>query len=208
MLLNFNELIRDYNLKLNGIVHIGAHYGLEYDIYEQNNIQNIIFFEPVKETFEILSNRIKNENVILCNTALGNYNGKAIMNIEKANEGQSSSILKPKKHLDLFPGITFDWTEEVNIIKLDDYNFDRSKYNMINIDVQGYEMEVFKGGINFIKDYVDCINTEVNGSEVYENCCLVSELDNFLGDFDFKRVKTFWWGGKEDWGDAFYIKNK
>lgn len=69
-------------------------------------------------------------------------------------------------------------------------------------------MEVFKGSINFIKDHVDCINTEINGTEVYEKCCLVGELDDFLGKLGFTRIKTVWWANENDWGDAFYLKNK
>lgn len=210
MLIDLNELTVDYNIKVKGVIHIGAHYGQEYGIYKQNNIKDIIFFEPVKSAFEALSNNIpESENVILYNMALGNYNGKVTMNIEHANDGQSSSVLKPKGHLELFPYIEFNWTEEVNIMKLDDVDFDRNKYNMINIDVQGYEMEVFKGAFKFIENHVDCINTEVNGTEVYENCCLIGELDEYLGFFGFKRVKTIWWDyqhDKKDWGDAFYIK--
>ena len=48
--------------------------------------------------------------------------------------------------------------------------------------------------------------TEVNREELYENCCLVEDLDSYLKNYGFSRVKTFWGGGT--WGDAFYAKNK
>jgi len=76
---------------------------------------------------------------------------------------------------------------------------------MINIDVQGYELEVFKGSIKSL-DYINIIYTEVNRDEVYKNCSKVEELDIFLKDFNFERVLISWDGNT--WGDALYIKNK
>jgi hypothetical protein len=87
--------------------------------------------------------------------------------------------------------------------KLDNISFDREYFNMINIDVQGYELEVFKGGVNTLET-VDYIMTEVNRAEVYENCPLIEELDDFLNKFNFTRVETTWDG--VTWGDALYIK--
>ena len=48
--------------------------------------------------------------------------------------------------------------------------------------------------------------TEVNRAEVYENCGMINELDDYLNQYQFSRVETSWAGGT--WGDAFYIKNK
>ena len=77
-------------------------------------------------------------------------------------------------------------------------------YNFINIDVQGYELEVFKGGKDTLNN-IDYITTEVNRDEVYKDCAKIEELDTYLGDYGFQRVETTWDGGT--WGDAFYIKN-
>jgi hypothetical protein len=76
---------------------------------------------------------------------------------------------------------------------------------LINIDVQGYELEVFKGGKDFLNE-VDYIITEVNRDEVYKGCAKIDELDSFLAPYGFNRVETTWDGGT--WGDAFYIKTK
>jgi hypothetical protein len=125
------------------------------------------------------------------------------MNVEEANNGMSSSILKPKLHLEQYPWITFNDKVMVEIDKLDNYIGESENYNFINIDVQGYELEVFKGGSNFL-NHVDYIMTEVNNSELYENCAKVKELDDYLSTYDFERVETTWDG--VTWGDALYIK--
>lgn len=205
MVISLGELIDKYHLDIRGVIHIGAHWGQEYTEYKLRGIKKVIFFEPIKETFDILkSNMPEGDDVMLFNIALGNETGKKKMFTEKANNGQSSSLLKPKGHLYQYPYIVFNGEEIVDVHKLDDIAFERSDYNMINIDVQGYELEVFKGAVETIK-HVSIIYTEVNCDEVYEGCARVEQLDLFLKDFGFTRIVTDWAGVA--WGDALYLKH-
>ena len=48
--------------------------------------------------------------------------------------------------------------------------------------------------------------SEVNRDDVYKDCPMVEDLDEYLGGYNFKRVETTWDGGT--WGDALYIKTK
>jgi len=204
MLMNFDELIFKYDLKIRGVIHIGAHYGQEYAEYVKFNIKDILFFEPLKENFKILSQNIKlTDSIKLYNIALGNIEGEIEMFVETANQGMSSSILEPDVVLTQYPYIKFDNKELVKINKLDNIVYDREKYNFINIDVQGYELEVFKGAINSLK-YIDYIMTEINNAHIYKDCPLEDEIDSFLLNFGFVRVETYWAG--VTWGDALYIK--
>jgi len=207
MMPRFNDLIKKHKLQIRGMLHIGGHYGQEMKDYEENGIKNVIFFEPVTKNFNILKERIGNKG-ILVKTALGSSIGKIVMNIESANNGQSSSILEPEIHLKQYPHIVFNEKEEVEINTLDNYlkertDLDIHNYNMINIDVQGYELEVFKGGVETLSR-IDYIKSEINNDEVYKNCAKVWELDDFLKPYGFKRVETDFGGGA--WGDALYVK--
>jgi FkbM family methyltransferase len=202
MLLNLDNLKEKYNLKIKGVIHIGAHIGQEYETYERLGIDNIMFFEPLKNTFEKLKKNV-GEKAKLMNMALGNIEGEIEMFTESINQGQSSSILEPKHHLVQHPSIKFDGKEIVKITKLDNFILEKENYNFINIDVQGYELEVFKGGVEYLKN-IDYIMTEINRAELYLNCAKVEELDSFLHEYGFERVETTWAGGT--WGDAFYIK--
>jgi FkbM family methyltransferase len=204
MLLDLEKLKEKYNLDIKGVLHIGAHFGQEYSTYEKMGIKNTMFFEPLPHTFQRLKENI-GDKAILVNTALGNMIGEIEMNVETVNQGQSSSILEPVVHLKQYPHIKFNSKVTVPITKLDEFLKEKGKYNMINIDVQGYELEVFKGGESFLH-YIDYIMTEVNRDEVYKNCPRVEELDYYLTFYGFKRVETTWDGGT--WGDAFYIKIK
>lgn len=201
MLLDFKELIIKYNLNIQGVIHVGGHTGEEIPVYQKHNIDNVVFFEPDPRNVSILDNKIKNTNYIIKPVGLGNENSKKKMYIS-SNDHASNSVLKPKLHLQQYPHITFNDEIEIFIYKLDDYSF-YDKYNFMNIDVQGYELEVLKGSKNTLK-YIDGIICEVNRDEVYENCPHIDDIDNFLKDFNFERVETSWDGNI--WGDAFYKK--
>lgn len=206
MLINFTNLYKKYNMRIEGIVHIGAHYGEEIQEYVDNGIQNISVFEPLSDNFNILAQRLENINADIhgYQVALGSEKSTAIMYLS-SNEAQSSSILKPKEHLEHHPDVSFNGTEEVEVDLLD--NFDIRGANFMNIDVQGYELEVFKGGQKTLEqiDYVYC---EVNRGEMYEGNPMIEELDEYLNVYGFERVETYWPTTWYKWGDALYIKNK
>ena len=203
MLISFKGLKRKYNMNIKGIVHIGAHYGEELVDYIDEGIQNIVLFEPLTSNFDVIHKKALrlNANIEGHQVALGSKPGSYTMYISD-NEKQSSSILKPKVHLTHHPHVKFPTTEEVEVRCLDEYNC--HDYNFINMDVQGYELEVLKGGTKMLEqvDYVYC---EVNRDEVYENNAYIQEIDSFLADYNMVRVETDWAG--DIWGDALYIKN-
>jgi len=206
MLINFTSLYNKYEMDIKGIVHIGAHYGEEIQEYVENGIQKITVFEPLSKNFDILSQRMQEVNADIqgYQVALGSEKGTATMHLS-SNEAQSSSILKPKQHLELHPDVFFEGTEDVEVSLLDEY--DVGDANFINIDVQGYELEVFKGSTETLKQ-IDYIYCEVNRDEVYEGAPMVEELDEFLGEYGFDRVETKWPETYYTWGDALYIKKE
>jgi len=203
MLLNLQNLHDKYKMNVKGVLHIGAHFGEENSIYDELNYPNRIFFEPLKKNFDVLRQNITEWPLI--NIALGASKQSKEMYVESANNGQSSSLLKPKLHLQQYPHITFSEKENVLVDTLDNVLEDKESYNFINMDVQGYELEVLKGATESLK-HIDYLMCEVNRAEVYEECCMVDELDSFLSSYKFKRVETSWDG--ITWGDAFYVKEK
>jgi FkbM family methyltransferase len=200
MLLDLKQLKNKYNMNINGVIHIGAHYGQEYLLYKELGIINLIFFEPLKSNYEVL---ISNVPQNLCkNVALGSSENELEMYVEEENQGGSSSLLEPVLHSVQYPHIVFNKKEKVKVKTLDSFNLN-NQFNMINIDVQGYELEVLKGSLETLKN-IDYVIAEVNRAEVYKNCCKVNELDDFLSNYGLRRVETTWDG--ITWGDAFYAK--
>tara|TARA_R110002020_G_scaffold410934_1_gene620641 strand:- start:202 stop:843 length:642 start_codon:yes stop_codon:yes gene_type:complete len=212
MLIDFEYIHYKHELNIRGLIHVGSFIGEEYPTYFRFGVNNLIFFEPQPNIFSILKDNVGFSTVV--NKAVGNENKKVEFNVSHTpggvgnGSGASSSVLKPKKHLEQYPHITFNETIEVDMIRLDDYWKDsglpQQGFNFLNIDVQGFELEVLRGAAETL-NYVDYILTEVNREELYEDCVLVEELDEFLDVYGFVREETSWGGGS--WGDAFYVKN-
>ena len=202
MLLDFDTLLSKYEMNITGILHIGAHYGQEHGLYQRHGVKNIIYFEPLEKNFDKLKENI-NDGTPLYKVALGNENKRVEMFVESDNQGMSSSVLNPKVHLSQYPYIRFEEKEEVDMRRLDDMEINKENFNTIVIDVQGYELEVFKGSENFLKN-IDYIFSEINRDEVYEGCAQIEELSNYLSSYGFELVEHSWVGGS--WGEGLYIK--
>jgi FkbM family methyltransferase len=204
MILNYNKIINDSNVKVKGVIHIGAFYGQEKKTYNNLNIKNVIWIEANPHYENIIRDNVGDDKIII--TGIGNVNNTLTFNV--ANNGQSSSFLEFGTHLEEHPGINF--TEKINVpVKrmvdvINEYNISINDYNFLNVDIQGYELEAFKGFDNQLHNF-DFIYCEVNVKELYIGCPLIEDIDNYLEKFNFKRVLTDITG--HGWGDAFYIKN-
>lgn len=76
----------------------------------------------------------------------------------------------------------------------------------MNVDTQGYELEVLKGSVELLNN-IDIINIEVNRDELYKNCPMYTDIDEFLKPYGFVRKLLEWWDGTAPWGDALYVKD-
>ena len=208
MLIPLTYLFRKYNLKINGVVHVGAHYGEELSDYAKFSISNVYFFEPLIENFQKLQEEISKFNKKIkiyshC-CALGNIEGEHKIYLS-SNQLESSSLLEPDEHLIDHPEVKFFGERNIKLKKLDKFNIENC--NFLNMDVQGYELEVLKGGKNTLKkiDYIYC---EINRSSTYKDNALVNDIDIFLEKYGFNRYETTWAGENISWGDAFYIRKE
>jgi FkbM family methyltransferase len=195
MLIDIDSLVVKYNLKINGVIHVGGHIGEEIPIYKKYT-NNIHVFEPQEHCFNQIDPTVNKHCV-----ALGETDGELILYV--ANNNQSSSLLRPKEHLVQHPDVVFTHIKKVKVTTLDSFNITNS--NFINLDVQGYELSVLKGASTTLHS-VDYIYTEINVQETYEDCALIDDLDKYLDNYS--RVETVLCGS-HGWGDAFYVrKNK
>jgi FkbM family methyltransferase len=202
MLIDFNYLKNEYGLNITGLIQVGCHYAEEYMFFKENNIPKMIFFEPVKESFEVMKCVIGNDSsVTMVQKALSDKVGRMKMFIESYNNGQSSSLLQPEKHIEFYPDIVFDKEEIVDVDILDNYNTE--EYNALWLDCQGAEGLILKGAEKTL-EHIDYIYSELNFEHLYKDCALVGDIDKFLSKFGFLRVETVW--TDNSWGDGFYVK--
>ena len=197
MLIPLNEIVDRLNIKnqIKGVIHVGGHVGEEIPLYLAYD-WDVIIFEPQKDCFDKILN---NPKVKKYNVALGPE--KKLVELYIASNNESSSILAPKTHLIEHPHISFNSKIKVDQDLLD--NYDTKNFNFLNLDVQGYELEVLKGAEKTLS-HVDYIYTEVNTKHLYENCVLLNELDEWLNSRGFKRVAISM--TQFNWGDALYVK--
>jgi len=205
MLLNFPSLVKKYSIKADGCIHVGAHHAQEHPDYVAAGIKRFVYIEPCAATFNVLKNKFAaHHHIQLFNVACGEIECEQVMYTGSQNEGQSNSLLKMQKHLQIHPGITLPNTELVTVKRLDSLGLAHKGYQLLVMDCQGFEGRVLKGAAETLKQ-VNYVYTEVNRDAVYENCTLVDELDALL--YEFERVETgAWIGGC--WSDALYIRRK
>lgn len=202
--IDLHYVIKKHHLTIKGVIHVGAHKGQEVGLYEDLSITNIMLFEPIPKIFKELNDTFSKKYLCI-NSALGNFQGEVTMNLEYNNDNKSSSILEPLKHIDYYPNIVFTDKIVVKINKLDDFISHKDNFNLLVIDTQGYELEVLKGSNEFLNN-IDYIICEVNKEELYLNSPIVSEIDDYLINFNFHRIETSWSWDNEVWGDALYVK--
>jgi FkbM family methyltransferase len=203
MLLNFPSLVKKYSIKADGAIHVGAHYAQEHPDYVAAGIKRFVYIEPCAATFNVLKNKFgAHHHIQLFNVACGELEGERVMYTGSQNEGQSNSLLKMQKHLQIHPGITLPNTELVTVKRLDSLGLAHKGYQLLVMDCQGFEKWVLLGGVETLKQ-INYVYTEVNRDAVYENCTLVDELDQLLNEFE--RVETGQWVGG-CWTDALYVR--
>ena len=201
-------LITDFKKHLNkqitGCIHIGAHHAEEKQIYNELGISKIIWIDANPEYEEIIKKNTNNEDLVIIR-GVGNIKRKIDFNI--SNNGQSSSILELGTHKYVHPDVVYvskiEIQEDRMVDIFNEYNINPNEFNFLNLDIQGYELEAIKGFEDKINN-LDYIYTEVNQDLLYENCSLITDIDEYLKKYSFVRVDTIITG--YGWGDALYVK--
>ena len=123
-----------------------------------------------------------------------------------SNNYESSSFLSPKKHLEYYPNIKFQLSDDIDIMRFDCLDIDMSKYNILFSDTQGYELDVLAGFGNKLSS-IDAICVEYIDSNLYENNNTKSvNIVNFLNDFDFNLIKKI--EEANGWGNLIFAKKQ
>jgi len=213
MIFDFQKIVN--KVGVTGVIHIGGFVGEELSQYRACDLYNTIIFEPQPNLFNIIDAKMVDGEQCV-NYALGNIEGSMEMYISESpggienGSGASSSLLAPYKHLTEHPQIKFTEKINVNVMRLDDWIDENLEirelpvYNFLNIDVQGYELEVLKGAEKHLENIKGMI-VEVNRDEIYKDCAKIWEIDDFLEHRGFERTEIAW--QTESWGDAIYEKS-
>ena len=198
------NILTSKKIKIKGCLHIGVHNCEELPIYKTLGVktEDIVWVDALSfKVEESISRGIPN----VYHAVITDKDDEDII-FNVANNVQSSSILEFGQHSIEYPGVVFVDKIHQKSITVDTFfernNLDASKYDFWNFDIQGAELLALKGATKSIK-HAKVLYLEVNSKELYKNCALINEIDEFLTPLNFKRILTNMTIHK--WGDALYI---
>jgi len=170
-------------VNIKGIIQVGANTGQEVSMFEQYT-KNIMLIEPHPRIVDLLKTKYPKYTII--ETALGNEDLERDFYV--ASNGESSSVLKPKQHLTIYPTITFNEIRKVQVRKFKSLEIDISGYNVVITDTQGCDLDVLKG-FGELLNGIDLIISEYIDTELYENNQGLNLFIEYLTNF--KLIETF-----------------
>lgn len=142
-------------------------------------LAHLVGFEPNPEAIDRL-NAKKGENEIYLPKAV--YDGTEQTLKVCAEQGMSSLLEPNAKMLSYFHGFSKWGTvlerRKIQTVRLDDIE-EIENIDLLKIDVQGGELEIFRNGLNRLRDCL-IIHTEVEFLPMYEGQPLFSEVEQFL----------------------------
>jgi FkbM family methyltransferase len=198
--------------KAQGILQVGANTGQEINYFLNNGISVAALVEPLDGPFATLKNRCASLPGYLPVQALcGSIDGETVEFHVSSNNGESSSLFKPARHLEDYPWVQFPTAISMQTFTLDrifqSINVHRPEIaavlDLLYMDVQGGELEVLKGA-NTVLHQVRYIYTEVGLGGGYVGDVTLSDLIQFLKNygFDIYELEV----GASGWGNAMFIK--
>lgn len=199
-------LLPRYGIVPRGLIHVGANEGQELDAYVAAGFPALMLFEPLAAPHARLLARIaalpEGIDAVAHRVALGAAPGEAEMFVAD-NQAASSSLLSPMAGRRVWRKVRFTGRETVAVATLDSFTAGQSRYNVLVLDVQGFEVEVLRGGSATLAA-LDCIVCELNREATYHGSASVGDIDGLLAGAGFRRMETHW--VSRSWGDGVYVR--
>lgn len=188
-----SELVQEHGVRPRGVIHVGAHEAQELESYEAHQIPRVIWIEANPAIYQNLLKRIEPFPHHRAFQFAAHEEDDEWVDLNIMSYTMSSSILSPKRHLELYPWNVV--TEKVKVPTkslsrfFQEENIPLDGFNFLNMDIQGAELLALKGVRNHLNHF-EYIYLEVNDDELFEGCGRTHEVDQFLGSYGFRRSVT------------------
>jgi FkbM family methyltransferase len=202
MLVPAEELKKYWGVHPSSLVHVGAHNAEELEQYENVGWNQVTWIEAQPSKIEGLKNKIPKHHKLI-HAAVWHKDGESL-NLNIMTNTESTSLFQLGTHAIEHPTVELSEIIQVSTTTLGTLLKDYTAPELIALDIQGAELNALRGFGNRISE-VKWIYCEVNREELYEGCCLISDLDEYLKDRGFKRAVTKW--TEHGWGDALYVNS-
>ena len=192
------------------IVEAGAHRGDDTvrlaDRFPRGHIHA---FEPIPDLYDAVVRRTTGHpNVTAYPLALSTSETTQAMWVSGGAGDASSSILAPKRHLDVYPDVTFASTVNVNATSLSSWAHAHGvdRVDGMWLDMQGHELAALKAAGRLLRT-TRAVLLEVSAVELYEGCPLWPEVRAWLRQAGF-RIRAVRWDQARAYGDARAIRRR
>lgn len=209
MIIPMSRLVAEYGVKPTAILHVGAHLAEEAAAYAAAGVEWVLWVEANPELMGELEARLLNfPGQRALHAAVSDTDG-GTATLHLCTFSMASSLLPPKDHLIVYPGMHYPRSVGVETVTIDTllavngYGF--GGFDMLNIDIEGAELLAFKGAEKTLP-FLKWIYLEVNTREMYEGCAMVDDVDTYLGERGFERVATADEGWDHGFKDALYAR--
>ncbi len=186
-----------------GVLHIGAHRGLEAEFYASRDC-DVIWVEAIPQVFETLISHIsKYPKQRAIEALLGDKNKKKHLMYLSNNDFQSSSIFKFGKEMN-HKNLIMETTITLPMKRLDELFSlkDLNKFKHWVVDVQGAELKVLKGAGKLLSN-VNSMEIEVSTRDEYLGGAKWLEIKKYLESF---HLYPLWLPKNKSHEDLIFIK--
>jgi len=183
---HISELIKIHKIDL--ILDVGANDGQFASLLRQSGYAGEIFsFEPVKYTFSKLALASKNDSLWkVFQFGLGDLCENLEINVSKASD--LSSILSANKFgTSEYPNIEVGYKELIKIETLDNFFIENNlagRSIFLKMDTQGYDLKVFQGAKNSVKN-IKVILSEISFIPIYDEMPHWVDVISLYESFNF-----------------------
>jgi FkbM family methyltransferase len=203
------EWILKFNLRPHGVVHAGAHLVQERDLYEELNMEPVLWVEAHPHTSIIAKNLLaRYPKQKLVNAALWKNSGELIELVEAGNEGSSSSLLDlsliTASHPQVIARKKISIKTQTLAEILEANESFTSNIEFLLIDTQGAESQVIEGLGKRISQF-KYIFAEVSIRELYKGTMLFKDFTELLRGKEFELLCSQI-NSTTGWGDALFVR--
>ena len=207
------SMCSQYMARANGILHLGAHLGMEAPAYAEHG-KPVLWVEAMPDIFTKLQGRLSGfpSQRALC-ALLGNADGQeTTFKVSNNSSGASSSIFDFGAYgggeKTLWPELGLKMVDQITLpmVRLDTLlaraAIDPASYDYWVVDLQGAEKLALEGGPNALRS-CNALLVEVSTTEVYQRGVLWPELSAWLGEQGFIPL----WQPAMPHDDILFIRN-
>jgi FkbM family methyltransferase len=211
MRLDIAAIIKEFEISTSDyiLLHVGASTCQEASYYNDFNFNKILWVEAIPEIADEARNIIKKfPKQELVQALCFSESGVEFQMYISNNGKESSSILKPNRHLDVHPNVKFN-VEDNSIISttIDEVmkKENPEKDVFLVLDVQGAELNVLNGGLRTLSR-TNFVFSEVSTINLYKGQALFHKVVSTLKTLGFE-LFSHDVSLKSPYGDALFVKN-